>query len=34
MTKHIKLHKNYTSIPGDYQLKLQLNIEYMIPCVC
>lgn len=31
MTKHINLHKTYTSIQGDYQLKLPLNIEYMIP---
>ena len=31
MTKYINLHKNYTSIRGNYQLKLPLNIEYMIP---
>lgn len=31
MTKHINLHKNYTSNRGNYQLKLPLNIEYMIP---
>ena len=31
MTKHINLHKNYTSNCGNYQLKLPLNIEYMIP---
>ena len=31
MPKYINLHKNYTSIGGDYQLKLPLNIEYMIP---
>lgn len=31
MTKYINLHKNYTSICGNYQLKLPLNIEYMIP---
>lgn len=31
MPKYINLHKNYTSIRGDYQLKLPLNIEYMIP---
>jgi len=30
MTKHINLHKNYTSNRGCYQLKLPLNIEYMI----
>ncbi len=31
MIKHINLHKNYTSNRGNYQLKLPLNIEYMIP---
>lgn len=31
MPKHINLHKNYTSNRGNYQLKLPLNIEYMIP---
>lgn len=31
MTKHINLHKNYTSNGGNYQLKLPLNIDYMIP---
>ncbi|URZ07184.1 IS1182 family transposase ISCpe5 [Clostridium felsineum] len=31
MTKYINLHKNYTSIRGNYQLKLPLNIECMIP---
>ncbi|WP_373845151.1 IS1182 family transposase [Clostridium sp.] len=31
MTKYINLHKNYTSNRGNYQLKLPLNIEYMIP---
>jgi transposase len=31
MAKYINLHKDYTSICGDYQLKLPLNIEYMIP---
>jgi len=31
MTKHINLQKNYTSNGGNYQLKLPLNIEYMIP---
>ena len=31
MRKYINLHKNYTSISGNYQLKLPLNIEYMIP---
>jgi transposase len=31
MRKHINLHKNYTSNRGSYQLKLPLNIEYMIP---
>ena len=31
MSKHINLHKNYTSNRGNYQLKLPLNIEYMIP---
>jgi transposase len=31
MTKYINLHKNYTSNRGSYQLKLPLNIEYMIP---
>ena len=30
MTKHINLHKNYTSNRRSYQLKLPLNIEYMI----
>jgi transposase len=30
MIKHINLHKNYTSNRGSYQLKLPLNIEYMI----
>ncbi|WP_155760346.1 hypothetical protein [Clostridium pasteurianum] len=30
MTKHINLHKNYTSNRGNYQLKLPLNIDYMI----
>lgn len=27
MTKHIKLHKNYTINQGFYQLKLPLNID-------
>ena len=31
MRKYINLHKNYTSNRGNYQLKLPLNIEYMIP---
>jgi transposase len=31
MTKHINLHKNYTISGGHYQLKLPLNIDYMIP---
>lgn len=31
MDKYINLHKNYTSNRGSYQLKLPLNIEYMIP---
>lgn len=31
MQKHINLHKNYTLNSGNYQLKLPLNIEYMIP---
>ncbi|WP_415526069.1 hypothetical protein [Clostridium sp.] len=31
MPKYIDLHKNYTSNRGNYQLKLPLNIEYMIP---
>lgn len=31
MMKHINLHKNYTSNGGYYQLKLPLNIDYMIP---
>lgn len=31
MTKHINLHKNYTSNGGNYQLKLPLNIDYIIP---
>ncbi len=31
MTKYINLHKNYTLNRGNYQLKLPLNIEYMIP---
>ena len=31
MIKHINLQKNYTSNRGSYQLKLPLNIEYMIP---
>ena len=31
MIKNINLHKNYTSNRGNYQLKLPLNIEYMIP---
>ena len=31
MIKHINLHKNYTSNGGNYQLKLLLNTEYMIP---
>jgi transposase len=31
MTKHINLHKNYTSNSGNYQLKLPLNIDYIIP---
>ena len=30
MDKYINLHKNYTSNRGYYQLKLPLNIEYMI----
>ncbi|WP_338432402.1 IS1182 family transposase [Clostridium tyrobutyricum] len=31
MLKYINLHKNYTSNHGNYQLKLPLNIDYMIP---
>ncbi|WP_347562530.1 hypothetical protein [Clostridium sp. AWRP] len=31
MPKYINLHKNYTSNRGNYQLKLPLNIEYIIP---
>lgn len=31
MTKHINLHKNYTLNGGNYQLKLPLNIDYLIP---
>lgn len=31
MTKNINLHKNYTSNGGYYQLKLPLNIDYIIP---
>ncbi|UZW12987.1 IS1182 family transposase [Clostridium pasteurianum] len=31
MLKYINLHKNYTSNRGNYQLKLPLNIDYMIP---
>ncbi|PRR78300.1 hypothetical protein CLLI_17270 [Clostridium liquoris] len=31
MRKYINLYKNYTSNRGNYQLKLPLNIEYMIP---
>ena len=31
MTKHINSHKNYTLNGGNYQLKLPLNIDYMIP---
>lgn len=31
MPKYINLHKNYTSNRGSYQLKLPLNIEYLIP---
>ncbi|GAA0770143.1 hypothetical protein GCM10008908_12520 [Clostridium subterminale] len=31
MTKYINLNKNYTSDRGNYQLKLPLNIEYVIP---
>ncbi|SQC01355.1 transposase [Clostridium tetanomorphum] len=31
MIKHINLHKNYTSNRRNYQLKLPLNIDYMIP---
>lgn len=31
MTQHINLQKNYTSNGGFYQLKLPLNIDYMIP---
>lgn len=30
MQEHINLHKNYTSNRGNYQLKLPLNIQYMI----
>ncbi|WXR62544.1 transposase [Peptostreptococcaceae bacterium AGR-M142] len=31
MTKYINLHKDYTLNRGSYQLKLPLNIEYLIP---
>lgn len=31
MTKYINLQKNYTSNAGVFQLKLPLNIDYMIP---
>jgi transposase len=31
MTKHINLQKDYTSNGGNYQLKLPLNIDYIIP---
>ncbi|APQ74720.1 hypothetical protein RSJ9_3571 [Clostridium botulinum] len=31
MPKYINSHKNYTSNRGNYQLKLPLNIGYMIP---
>lgn len=31
MTKHINLHKNYTLNGGKYQLKLPLNIDYLVP---
>ncbi|QAT39390.1 IS1182 family transposase [Clostridium sp. JN-9] len=31
MRKYINSHKNYTLYRGNYQLKLPLNIEYMIP---
>lgn len=31
MGKYINLHKNYTSNRRNHQLKLPLNIEYMIP---
>jgi transposase len=31
MNKNINFHKNYTSNRRNYQLKLPLNIEYMIP---
>jgi transposase len=31
MIKHINLHKDYTSNGGNYQLKLPLNIDYIIP---
>ncbi|AJA46356.1 transposase [Clostridium pasteurianum DSM 525 = ATCC 6013] len=31
MAKYINLHKNYTLNRGSYQLKLPLNMDYMIP---
>lgn len=31
MPKYINLHKNYTLNGGNYQLKLPLNIDYLIP---
>ena len=31
MSKNINLHKNYTLNGGNYQLKLPLNIDYIIP---
>lgn len=31
MTKYINLHKNYKSNSGNYQLKLPLNIDCLIP---
>lgn len=31
MTKHINSYKNYTLNGGNYQLKLPLNIDYIIP---
>lgn len=31
MPKYINLYKNYTLNRGNYQLRLPLNIEYMIP---
>lgn len=31
MAKYINLHKDYTLIGGNYQLKLPLNIDFLIP---